>query len=214
VAVGLSPLHANASATAALLPGYIASAWRFRSDIDLPNGFRLSRLSCLAALGGVIGALCLLSSSEALFMGFVPWLIVASTLAFCVYPLLSKYTKENHLASRPVIAISLILVCIYGGYFNGGLGVILLTMFALLGFSNLQNMNGLKNIISAVLTVVAVIIYGAGETLHLAAIAIAGISSVLGGYLGASLSYRLHDKTIRLIIILSGICSAIYFFTY
>lgn len=213
VLTGLSPLHANASATAALLPGYVASAWRFRHDITLSKSLNFPLFVCIASIGGAVGALALLVSSQTFFSAFVPWLIIVSTLIFFIYPYVQKAPSKRPIESKIITSISLLVVCIYGGYFNGGLGVILLTTFAVLGLRNLQSMNGLKNLVSAILTVIAVGIYAMGETLHPITILIAGISALIGGYYGAALSYRLKDNSIRMIVILTGVCSAIYFFS-
>ena len=77
--VGVPPVAANATGTAALLPGYIASAWRFRKDVELPANLSFFKLSIIATVGGCLGAIALLMSSETVFSKLIPWLILFAT---------------------------------------------------------------------------------------------------------------------------------------
>ena len=54
-------------------------------------------------------------------------------------------------ASAMVLAVT-----VYGGYFNGGLGIVLLALFALWGMSGIHVMNGLKNGISFAVSIISV----------------------------------------------------------
>ena len=90
VFVGIPPLIANATGTAALLPGYLASAWRFRKDIEYPANLSLKNLCLIAVVGGCLGAAILLNTSEQLFAHLVPWLILLATGAFIAGPWLLR----------------------------------------------------------------------------------------------------------------------------
>jgi len=72
--------------------------------------------------------------------------------------------------------------------------VILLTAFSFLGMQNLKEMNGLKNLVSAILTSIAVCIYIIGGKIEWLPALIMGISAATGGYIGASISYKIADK--------------------
>ena len=220
--VGVPPVSANATGTAALLPGYIASAWRFRKDVELPANLSFSKITLIAIVGGGLGAITLLMSSDTLFSSLIPWLILFATIAFIVGPhLLSKkvsQTQDSAIVLKPtrkqIINSSLIIlgVCIYGGYFNGGLGIIILAALGLMGQTNLHGMNGLKNVLSAILTVVAVCIYAAGDTISLKYLLVVGICAVIGGYAGASIAYKISQKYLRYFIVFIGFLMAAAFF--
>ncbi len=221
--VGVPPIAANATGTAALLPGYIASAWRFRKDVELPANLSFIKIALIAIVGGCLGAITLLMSSETLFSSLIPWLILFATIAFIVGPrLVQKKMAQTHDASvalkptrRQVFNSSLIIlgVCIYGGYFNGGLGIILLAALGLMGQTNLHGMNGLKNVLSAILTAVAVCVYAAGDTLSFQYLVIVGIFAIIGGYTGAVIAYRISQKYLRYFIVTVGLfMSAVFFF--
>ena len=220
--VGVPPVAANATGTAALLPGYIASAWRFRKDVELPANLSFIKITLIAIVGGCLGAITLLMSSETLFSSLIPWLILFATIAFIVGPrLVQKKTSQRHDLSaslkptrRQVFISSLIIlcVCIYGGYFNGGLGIILLAALGLMGQTNLHGMNGLKNVLSAILTAVAVCVYAAGDTLSFKYLFVVGIFAIIGGYTGAVIAYQVSQKYLRYFIVTVGLIMAGIFF--
>jgi len=213
--VGVPPVAANATGTAALLPGYIASAWRFRHDIEFPANLSFKVIALISILGGIIGAVVLMLTSDRLFSTLIPWLILFATVAFIVGPsLLKRKTKESgssHLRFTTA-AIILLGVCIYGGYFNGGLGIILLATFGLMGQTNLHGMNGLKNVISALLTIVAVVVYAIGGTISVEYLFVSGAMAILGGYIGATFAYRIPQKILRRFIVFIGCLMSISFF--
>ncbi len=84
--VGIPPIMANTTGTAALLPGYLASAWRFRHDIVYPASLNFTYITLIAILGGAVGAIILLLTDERIFSELIPWLILFATIAFIVGP--------------------------------------------------------------------------------------------------------------------------------
>lgn len=219
VFVGVPPIAANATGTAALLPGYIASAWRFRKDIEYPASLSLKGLILIALIGGSIGAGILLTTSEQVFAKLIPWLILLATAAFIVGPWLLKrrITEQGENTSTPMLSpimalMLLAAVCIYGGYFNGGLGIILLASFGLMGQTNLHGMNGLKNLISALLTTIAVVIYAAGDVINSQYLLLLAVMAIIGGYVGAAMAYRISQPLLRGFIVIVGLAMALGFF--
>lgn len=219
VFVGVPPIAANATGTAALLPGYIASAWRFRKDIEYPASLSLKGLILIALIGGSIGAGILLTTSEQVFAKLIPWLILLATAAFIIGPWLLKrrIAEQGENTSTPMLSpimalMLLAAVCIYGGYFNGGLGIILLASFGLMGQTNLHGMNGLKNLISALLTTIAVVIYAAGDAIDSQYLLLLAVMAIIGGYVGAAMAYRISQPLLRGFIVIVGLAMALGFF--
>jgi len=220
--VGVPPIIANATGTAALLPGYIASAWRFRRDIKRPQSISFILLGIIALLGGYLGAEVLLLTDAILFSKLVPWLILFATLAFVFGPNVvqkltpTKINNENNsdlTKGRFYFNITLLfLVCFYGGYFNGGLGIILLAALSLMGLGNLQGINGLKNVISALLTMIAVFVYWQGDSINTEYLLLLSVMAVLGGYVGAVISYRIPQNYLRGFIIVVGLLLSVKFY--
>lgn len=220
--VGVPPVMANATGTAALLPGYIASAWRFRKDIEFPANLSFKTLSLISILGGSLGATVLLFTSEQVFSSLIPWLILIATILFIIGPRLlpnKESSKEvvdadkSDLTKTRVTAFLVMLsVCAYGGYFNGGLGIILLAALSLLGQTNLLGMNGVKNYVSALLTAIAVLVYIVGGVIEYKYLIIMGVAAIVGGYAGAALAYRIPQNLMRGFIIVIGLIMATVFF--
>jgi uncharacterized membrane protein YfcA len=220
--IGVPPISANATGTAALLPGYIVSAWRFRRDITLPSGMSFISITCIACLGGYLGATILLAMSDRLFSVLIPWLILLATAAFVIGPWLLRKKISSFESQRQqgrvsscrqfLIGLTLFVICVYGGYFNGGLGIILLSALGLMGFSSLHGMNGVKNIISALLTAVSVVVYSLGDAIALREFLLLGVMAAVGGYLGSVLSYRLPPAMLRGFIIVVGCVLSTVFF--
>ncbi|MDX1668000.1 MAG: sulfite exporter TauE/SafE family protein [Limnobacter sp.] len=215
VFAGVPPLAANATGTAALLPGYIASAWRFRKDILMPPGLSLGWVLTIAVGGGVLGAVVLLNTNPDLFDQLVPWLILFATLVFLLGPSLLRFYSANADAPalRPAAGLCVVfLVCAYGGYFNGGLGIVLLAAFRLIGMTHLHGMNGLKNLLSAVLTLAAVSVYGLGGEVMWLPFAVLSVGCVAGGYAGAALAYKINAQWLNIFVVLVGTAMSIAFF--
>lgn len=131
VFTGMPPVIANATGTVALLPGYISGALGFRKDLEAPPGLSVRTLIALCLIGSAIGAALLLVTDDRIFSRFVPWLLLFATILFAVGSKV-KGSKTGH-ASMEKSAAGMLAVSIYGGFFNGGLGILLLALFDLLG---------------------------------------------------------------------------------
>lgn len=212
---GVSPVAANASGTLALLPGYLASTWGFREDLGGSRSLSLRATVAASMLGGAGGALLLLVTPDATFRAIVPWLLLAATILFAIGPWLLRVMRRAETKAAPrAEAIVLLAVSVYGGYFNGGLGIILLAAFGLLGHRNINAMNGLKNLVSAVLTAVAVTLYAAGNAIVLPAAAGMMVAATGGGYLAARIARRLPAVTVRAVVVGTGAVMTFLFFRY
>lgn len=214
VLAGVPAVAANASGTVALLPGYIASTWGFRDHLQAPRGLPLPTLVGISAAGGALGASLLLVTPEAAFRSVVPWLLLLATLLFAAGPALLGALNRvpGGQASGPAQAAALFAVAVYGGYFNGGLGIVLLAAFGLLGHADLNAMNGLKNLISAILTAIAVGLYALGGVVVWAEALGMMVAAVVGGYVAARAARRLPAVVIRGIVVATGAVMTALFF--
>ena len=212
---GIPPIMANATATLAALPGYISSAWAFRDDIHASDSLPLLMVIAIASLGGGLGAALLLATPGTAFEGIVPWLLAFATVIFALGPRITASMQRRGRAKTGLGAstIVLLLVATYGGYFNGGVGILLLAAMGLIGLTNLNEMNGLKNLVSSILSLVSVIVYiGAGLIAWQHALVL-GLACASGGYLGATMSRRIRNPTLlRAFITAVGITMTIVFF--
>jgi uncharacterized membrane protein YfcA len=214
VFAGLPTVTANATGTVALLPGYASAALGFREDLQAPPGLTLHTLGIVSLIGGALGAMLLLLTDDRTFGKLVPWLLLVATALFALGPALIRRNRGAH-AGRGSPARStagLMAVSIYGGYFNGGLGILLLALFSLLGQSNLNAMNGVKNLVSALLTTIAVAVYAAGGVVAWPQALVMMIAATAGGYFGARIARRIPAPVLRAGIVATGLIMAALFF--
>ncbi|ULB12611.1 sulfite exporter TauE/SafE family protein (plasmid) [Cereibacter azotoformans] len=212
---GVPPIMANATATLAALPGYLGSAWAFRADIRQGRGLPVRLVLLVSAAGGILGAALLLVTPNAVFSGIVPWLLAFATAAFAFGPAITRQVARTGRGAPglPQSAAVLLAVTTYGGYFNGGVGILLLAAFGLIGLTDLKEMNGLKNLVSSVLSAVSVAVYVAAGLIVWKQALVLGAASAVGGYIGAALSRRIHNvKAIRVFITLVGATMSLAFF--
>lgn len=216
---GVPPVMANATGTVALFPGYIASAWGFREDLAPPPGLTLRAVMGLSLAGGALGALLLLATPDATFRRVVPWLLLAATALFALGPRLRPAAPPDgtpHALMTPGARLraqaGVLAVAAYGGYFNGGLGILLLALFGLLGQTRLHAANGLKNMVSALLTAIAVLIYAAGGLVAWPQALAMMLAATAGGYAGARLARRIPAPWLRAGIVATGLVMAGLFF--
>jgi uncharacterized membrane protein YfcA len=215
--VGVPPITANATATFAALPGYIGSAWGFRRDLAAQGPLSTRAIIALSIAGGFVGALLLLVTSQETFSAIVPWLLLLATVVFAAGPLILRRVTAGGRAGFGIAAAAAMVfaVTVYGGYFNGGLGIMLLAVFGLIGFTDLSAMNGLKNVVSAILSLVAVATYLAAGLIDWTYALPLALSCALGGYVGARLARRVANPAIlRMFITTVGAVMTILFFVF
>ena len=218
VFTGVPPVSANATGTVALLPGYMAGAWGFKDDMRPPPGLSMKSLVLLSLAGGAAGAALLLYTPDATFRKIVPWLLLAATAMFAFGPQLRQWAakavggQHGQAPASAKAALGMLAVAIYGGYFNGGLGILLLALLGLLGQANLHAMNGIKNLVSALLTAIAVAIYAAGGVVQWRQALVMMLAATLGGYLGARAARKIPPHWLRGGIVLTGLVMAGLFF--
>lgn len=211
--VGVPPVSANATATLTALPGYLSSAWAFRKDTQAEGCLRLGTIIGLAAAGSIMGALLLVVTPGETFLWIIPWLLLLATVLFGLGPHLLRAMQRQDGTGPVVSAFVIVAVSIYGGYFNGGLGIMLLAAFGLLGYQNLHGMNGLKNVLSAILSLISALTFiTAGLIAWEQALVMAG-SATLGGYVGAHQSRKIvRTDILRHFVLVVGVVMTVIFF--
>ncbi|MCE0505396.1 sulfite exporter TauE/SafE family protein [Roseivivax sp. GX 12232] len=213
--LGVPPIMANATATLTALPGYLGSAWAYRRDIAAEGALSLRAIVILAAFGGLLGAGLLLITPGEAFTGIVPWLLLVATLAFALGPRLiaALQARGRGAAGLGISTFGVIAVAGYGGYFNGGLGIMLLALFGLIGFRDLHGMNGLKNLLSAVLSSVSVVAYASAGLIAWDQALVLALATTLGGYIGARQARRITNTgPLRAGIVAVGAVLTLVFF--
>jgi uncharacterized protein len=212
VYAGIPPVAANATSAVAVFPGYLGGAAGFRRELRTFERESLLKVIAVTGIGGLMGSLLLLMSSNEAFSAIVPFLLLVATLVFAFADGIQAWAWKSHFGVQPNGSIGTILVSIYGGYFNGGLGIVLLALFSLWGMKNINAMNGLKNGLSFVLSAISVVTFAvAGIVAWPQALAMM-LAAIVGGYLGAPIARALPAKFVRGIVIgIGAAMSAIFF---
>jgi uncharacterized membrane protein YfcA len=204
VYAGVTPVAANATGTVALLPGYVSGAYGFRHDIRPVGGIGIRWL----AVVGLAGAGLLLATPDSVFRAIVPWLLLVATALFAFGGRLFLALRRLGAGGPAAMLGALFAVSVYDGYFNGGLGILLLAHLSLFGLTDLNTMNGLKNILSAVLTAIAVVAYAAGCAVRWPEAAVMTLAAVAGGYAGARSAWAIPASVLRPGIVAVGLVMA------
>lgn len=216
LAIGLPPVTANASNSVALWPASLASAWAYRRELARYRQ-HLPRLTLAALLGGAVGGGLLLVTSNALFARLVPWLLLTATLLFALAPRINRWLEARRRAGpRQTLGwggtLFQLLVSVYGGFFGAGMGIVMIAAIAMQGIEDLNEINALKNWLSAVIYSVAVVTFTLGGAVswpHTLAVLLAAAA---GGYLAGRIARRLSAIWLRRFILLVGTALTLYYF--
>jgi uncharacterized protein len=223
VFAGIPPIAANATSALAVSPGYLGSTLGFKPELQaLPKRLLVQEL-LVAATGGVVGALLLLVTPSSVFSQLVPWLLLFATTLFALGPVIAKRRQAAQTADAKdaqeahslggARLLGLLVVCIYGGYFNGGLGILLMALYGLVGESRLNTTNALKNINSLVLSLLSVAAFVWADVIVWPEGLLMMAFATLGGFTGAKLAKRLSSTWLRTLVIATGLVMTLVFFT-
>jgi uncharacterized membrane protein YfcA len=206
---GVPAVAANATSTVAIWPGSVASAWGYRTELASERE-RLLSLSLISLVGGVAGALLLLLTPSRVFEAMVPFLLLLATLIFTFGDAVRARVKAGSRASVLVLQVA---IAIYGGYFGGGMGLMMLAAFTLMGMTDIHRMNALKSALGTLINGAAVVTFAiAGVVQWLpAGLMIAG--AIAGGFGGAVLARRVDPKRVKpVVIVLGWVLTAAFFY--
>ncbi len=208
---------ANGTSTVALWPAAIASMWAYRREVRLAGRWTIWLL-VPSLIGGEIGVLLVTRLNPKIFDALVPWLILSAAILFAIQPRLMRWTGVGQQHEKPSsmrlgwIMVFQFFVAIYGGYFGAGIGILMLAALAMMGLSNIHTMNGLKNLMGAAINLVAGVTFIVCGDVQWRLAAPMLVSSIIGGYFGASVARLASQKLIRRLIVAIGFCLAAYYF--
>ena len=213
---GVPPIPANATNTIALWTGAAASGGAYRKHLDVPRRVLIPLLAA-SLTGGVTGACLLLKTPAHTFMRVLPWLTLGATLLFAFGKKIAGGRRSfiEHESSRLELAgATLFQLCVgvYGGYFGGGMGIVMLAMLAALGMTDIHAMNALKSVMGSVINGVAVVTFVISRAIFWPQALVMTAGSVLGGVASAHYAQKLPQSWIRAFVILVGAAMTVYFF--
>jgi uncharacterized protein len=208
--VGLPPVTANVTNTVALVFNGVGSIWGSRPELAGQTR-ALLRIVPFAAVGGITGAVLLLSTPAESFEKIVPVLLGFASLAILlpVRPRGNAPTSPRRHSTLILQGFSIFAVCIYGGYFGAAAGVLLLALFLRLGRESLAQANADKNVILGVSNGVAAVVFAIAAPVQWAAVLVLGTGCLLGSRLGPAVVRRAPDKPLRIAIGVVGVALAV-----
>jgi uncharacterized membrane protein YfcA len=222
IALGVSPLAANATSTVALLPGALSSMWGYRRELAGAQGWAI-RFALPSLLGGLAGALLLLRTSDERFDQVVPFLVLGATLLFVAHGSITSAIARRRGPGTPVVVADPSLrpppprflaaqfaVGIYGGYFGAGVGILMLGTLGLMGLTNIHRMNGLKNWGGFCMNLVAATVFAASGIVHWPIAATMAVGAVAGGYAGSRVAQRIGALWVRRAIVAIGFATTLW----
>ncbi|WP_346912376.1 sulfite exporter TauE/SafE family protein [uncultured Roseibium sp.] len=213
MAVGLPSVVANATNYLALLPSNAAALPAYREELR-GLGKQLLPLLFVSGLGAIIGSVLLLASDPEFFVALIPFLILVATGLFAFGDALRAWLLRTMGDGRGSTAINatLFVSSIYGGYFGAGLGIILLAIAQLMGFTNFHIANSIKNLLATSFTILSIVVFGIGGLIAWPQAVAMIVGSTVGGYAGGRLAKRINTRYLRGVVIAFGlVLSLIYF---
>ena len=212
--VGLPSTIANATSTVAIWPGSLGALWGYRRDL---RGLPAATYSLIvpSLVGGIIGAVLLEMTPTAVFDRLIPLLILFATLLFMLQEPVQrviKTTGKAHAGSRGWLIGALLFqffVSLYGGYFGAGIGILMLAAFGIMGFTDIHQMNGLKNFLALCINGVAAVYFIWHGMVSWPHALVMAVGAIAGGVGGAGVARRIGPKGVRRIVIAVGFTMAL-----
>jgi uncharacterized membrane protein YfcA len=207
---GMDARAANITSTIALFPAQIATALTGRGLVTGAAGLSFRALVLISLLGGALGAILLLVTPPRFFAHLVPWLVLFATIVFAWGSFGPKRATRAHL-SRHAAAAAQFAISIYGGYFGGGIGFLMLAALTAAGLL-MRNAGATKNALAGVMNASAVVIFLFSPEVRWLQAGIASAGAIAGGIMGGLLLHRLNERVLRLGIVVIGIALSIGLF--
>ncbi|MEV0436065.1 MULTISPECIES: sulfite exporter TauE/SafE family protein [Nocardia] len=219
LAFGLPPVTANVSNTIGLVPGSVSGVIGYRREL-VGQRERLLQLGTASLLGGITGAVLLLTTPAAAFKAVVPVLIIAALILVIVQPRLAAWVKRRRgedtpapAHGGPILLVAVFGTGIYGGYFGAAQGVLLVGLLGVFVHEDIQRLNAVKNVLALIVNAVSAVIFIVIADVNWQAVALIAVGSIIGGQLGAKVGRKLPPNVLRAVIVVVGSIAVIRLLT-
>jgi uncharacterized membrane protein YfcA len=207
---GMDARAANITSTIALFPAQLASGWTGRRQVSDLAVLSFRMLVAISLVGGGIGAILLLITSPSFFAHLVPFLVLFATALFAWGSFGPKRARGGNLNRQGAIVTQL-LISIYGGYFGGGIGFLMLAALTAAGLA-MHAAGATKNVLAGIMNASAVAIFVFSPEVRWLQVGVSGLGAAGGGVIGAIMLSRVSEKPLRLFVVLIGIALTIGLF--
>jgi uncharacterized membrane protein YfcA len=210
---GLDPRAANITSAIALFPGQITTGIAGRKMLAGAAGLSVKNLFWLSLIGGALGAVLLLATPVSVFTHLVPYLVLFATVVFAWG---SFFRKARAADAPPQVsprnaAMIQFGIAIYGGYFGGGIGILMLAALTAAGMA-VRNAGATKNVLSGVMNAAAVVIFIARTPVDWRIVVVVAVAAIAGGQVGVYMLRRINETALRVGITAIGIALTIGLF--
>jgi uncharacterized protein len=212
VLVGLPPIAANATSTVALFPGTIASTWAYRDDLCDVAGIGLKVLLPIGLAGGLVGAILLLVTPGGAFDLVIPWLLLLATLTFAGGRKLGDWLRRHVRIRRPTFLLIQFILSIYGGYFGGAVGLMMMAVWTLIDASELKALAATRTALVSSANGAAVLCFAVAGAVRWPEMLAMMVSVIAGGYYGARFARHLPAVVLRWFVVALSATVTVAFF--
>jgi len=208
---GMGARAANITSTIALFPGQLTTGLAGRAHVSGAEGLSFKALVAISLVGGVVGALLLLATPENFFLRLVPFLVLFATVVFTWGSFFRGSGDAGAHLSPARAALAQLAIAIYGGYFGGGIGILMLAALTLAGLP-VRQAGATKNVLAGVMNASAVAIFAFSRDVHWIPALAVGVGAIVGGQIGAWMMLRVNEKALRVAVVGIGVALTIGMF--
>jgi uncharacterized membrane protein YfcA len=202
---GMDARAANITSTIALFPAQIVTGFTGRAQAESPPGVAFRTLFVISLIGGALGGLILLATPPDFFAKLVPWLVLFATAVFAWGSFFRKPVAAGVAVVPPKTEMAIqFLIAIYGGYFGGGIGFLMMASLSLAGLA-VRAAGATKNVLAGVMNASAVAIFVFSRDVHWSQVVVTALASSVGGYAGARMLSVVNEKALRVLVVIVGV---------
>lgn len=215
--IRLSDRAANMTNTVGMWPGSASAIWPVRDELRRMPALLVGLFCLVTIVGSVGGAILLKMTRDESFALILPWLMLTATVIFAFSKPIAKWAGRGHGSGHTkgwtaLVAAVQFIIGVYGGYFGAGMGVLMLAGLSFVGLQNLHQMNALKVLLSALVNIVASVLFVFSGQIHWPSAGLMAVVSAVGGFVGMHIAKRVPQPVLRACILLVGITlTAAYF---
>jgi hypothetical protein len=198
IALGLPANAANATSNVALLPGAVASAAEYRDELGPVASMPVGMLAAITFAGGLAGSLLLVLTPAREFDFIIAWLLLLAFLVMLFGRSASDWLHQRVTIGRRTLVAAQSVLAIYGGYFGGGVGLMMTATYGLLANAHPRSLFSLRTLLLATANFAAAILFIAVGLVHWRACLPMLAGAVIGGWVGAKLGKGLPNALVRI----------------
>ena len=213
IAFGVPSTIANASSTVALFPGGLASVWAYRRGLRPIASVPVRTMAAVTVTGGLIGGLLLILTPSRAFDVILPWLLLTATLAIVFAKQIGEALRRRFTLGAPVVLGVQFVLGLYGGYFGGAVGLMMLAAWGLLDGADPKSLNPPRTLMTSAANSASILLFiVTGMVAWAPALALL-LGALAGGYGGALIGQRLPAAVVRgFTIFITATTTLVFFF--